>query len=64
MYFNFSYLKFGMNGLFFARLDYQDRNARKASKAVEFVWKTSANLGISHLPCEFCDFVFKTQDYI
>lgn len=53
IYFNFSYLQFGMDGLFFARLDYQDRSERKASKTMEFLWEASANLGISYLHVNF-----------
>lgn len=37
----------GFDGLFFGRLDYQDKAARESSKTMEMVWKGSANLGNS-----------------
>lgn len=39
------FAKMGYDGLFFARLDFQDRMKRKADKSMEMVWKSSANLG-------------------
>ncbi|XP_035227790.1 lysosomal alpha-mannosidase-like isoform X2 [Stegodyphus dumicola] len=33
------------DGLFFGRLDYQDKNHRESTKTMEHVWKASANLG-------------------
>ena len=39
--------KMGFDGLFFARLDYQDEDKRNQTKTMELVWKGSANLGIS-----------------
>jgi alpha-mannosidase len=35
----------GFDSLFFARIDYEDRRNRKASKAMEFVWQASPSLG-------------------
>jgi lysosomal alpha-mannosidase len=37
----------GFDGLFFARLDYQDEDQRNKTKTMELVWKGSANLGES-----------------
>jgi hypothetical protein len=36
----------GFDGLFFARLDYQDKEVRMATKTAEIVWQASSNLGI------------------
>ncbi|XP_066143719.1 lysosomal alpha-mannosidase-like [Euwallacea fornicatus] len=35
--------KMGFDGLFFGRLDHNDRKVRKASKDMDFIWKASAN---------------------
>jgi hypothetical protein len=35
----------GFDGLFFARADYQDLDARHKANTMEMVWKASANLG-------------------
>lgn len=39
------FAKMGYDGLFFARLDYQDKAKRLNDKTMEMVWKASANLG-------------------
>ncbi|CAG2100054.1 unnamed protein product, partial [Medioppia subpectinata] len=38
---------FGFDGLFFARLDYQDRKLRAAEKRMEFIWHGSDDIGKS-----------------
>jgi len=35
----------GFDGLFFARLDYQDYEVRKQAKQLELVWRGSQSLG-------------------
>jgi lysosomal alpha-mannosidase len=35
----------GFDGLFFARLDYQDKSAREKSKTLELLWEASQNQG-------------------
>jgi len=35
----------GFDGLFFARLDYQDYSVRKQAKEMELVWRGSQSLG-------------------
>jgi lysosomal alpha-mannosidase len=35
----------GFDGLFFARLDYQDKLNRLATKTTEMIWQASENLG-------------------
>jgi hypothetical protein len=35
----------GFDGLFFGRIDFQDRIPRTVEKNLEMVWKASANLG-------------------
>jgi alpha-mannosidase len=37
----------GFDSLFFARIDYEDRHSRKASKAMEFIWQASPSMGAS-----------------
>ncbi|XP_049836992.1 lysosomal alpha-mannosidase-like isoform X2 [Schistocerca gregaria] len=37
----------GFNGVFFARIDYQDKYNRLQDKTAELVWQTSASLGTS-----------------
>lgn len=37
--------QYGFDGLFFARLDYQDKNNRINTKTMEVVWETSPSLG-------------------
>lgn len=39
------FAQFGYDGLFFGRLDYQDKNKRMAEKKMEMVWKASESLG-------------------
>lgn len=41
------FAQMGYDGLFFGRLDYQDKLSRMESRKPEFVWHGSANLGIS-----------------
>jgi len=36
----------GFDGLFFARLDYQDYSRRKKAKEMELMWRGSQSLGI------------------
>ncbi len=42
--------QFGMDGLFFGRLDYQDKQRRLLKKEMEMLWLGSDNLGdhVSH----------------
>ncbi len=35
----------GFDGVFFGRIDYQDRVPRVLEKNLEMIWKGSANLG-------------------
>ena len=35
----------GMDGFFFARIDYDDRNTRLKDKTMEMVWQSSGSLG-------------------
>jgi lysosomal alpha-mannosidase len=37
----------GYDGLFFARLDYQDKRQRLLDKTAEMIWQGSPNLGKS-----------------
>jgi lysosomal alpha-mannosidase len=37
----------GFDGLFFGRLDHDDKKTRNQTKTMEMVWKASANLGES-----------------
>lgn len=39
------FAQMGFDGLFFARLDHQDKSKRFENKATEFVWKGSPSLG-------------------
>lgn len=39
------FAQMGFDGLFFGRLDYQDKDVRLISKTPEMVWRASANLG-------------------
>lgn len=41
------FAQFGFDGVFFARLDNQDRETRKRNKTMDFLWQGSANLGIN-----------------
>jgi lysosomal alpha-mannosidase len=41
--------RMGYDGLFFARLDYQDKNERLRQKTTEIVWEGSPNLGKSFI---------------
>ena len=41
----FSILQFGFDGLFFGRLDYQDKDKRLKNKTMESIWMGSSNLG-------------------
>jgi len=38
------YIKMGFDGLFFARLDYGDKNTRLDKKTMEMVWRGSSSL--------------------
>lgn len=40
-------LQVGFDSLFFARIDYQDREKRMADKSLEVVWQGSKSLGAS-----------------
>lgn len=46
--------QFGFDGLFFARLDYQDYDLRKKTKALELMWRGSASLGNLLIGCQKC----------
>ena len=35
----------GMDGFFFARIDYDDKNQRLSDKTMEMVWQSSQSLG-------------------
>lgn len=37
----------GFDGLFFARLDYQDKDVRLKAKTMEMIWEGSQSLGMS-----------------
>jgi hypothetical protein len=50
-YYTFLILKMGFDGLFFARVDYQDYEQRNKTKTMEMVWKGSDNLGKSCWQC-------------
>ncbi|XP_050429142.1 lysosomal alpha-mannosidase-like isoform X2 [Adelges cooleyi] len=39
--------QFGYDGLFFARLDYEDKMQRLSKKSAEMIWQSSPNLGSS-----------------
>jgi len=39
----------GFDGLFFARLDYQDYLTRKQTKELELVWRGSQSLGMCEM---------------
>lgn len=39
------FAQLGYDGVFFARLDHDDKSKRQAEKSLEFAWKGSANLG-------------------
>ena len=41
--------QFGFDGLFFARLDYQDYEERARAKTLESVWFGSDSLGLLYL---------------
>ncbi|XP_058121282.1 lysosomal alpha-mannosidase-like [Anopheles ziemanni] len=43
------FTQMGYDGLFFARLDYQDKNHRMQTRTPEMVWHTSGSLGNSDL---------------
>ncbi len=43
--YTFFHSKMGFDGLFFARLDYQDEDQRNKTKTMELIWKGSADLG-------------------
>ena len=40
------YFQMGFDGLFFGRLDYEDKSQREKSKTMEMMWNGSPNLGI------------------
>lgn len=39
------FAQMGYDGLFFGRLDYQDKTERLLTKTAEMIWRASANLG-------------------
>lgn len=39
------FAQLGFDGMFFGRLDYQDKNTRIAERSMEFIWKGSPSLG-------------------
>lgn len=39
------FAQLGFDGMFFGRLDYQDKSKRLKDKTMEFIWKGSSNLG-------------------
>ena len=39
--------RMGMEALFFARIDYQDRDIRQKNQAMEMIWRGSKSLGAS-----------------
>ena len=39
--------QFGFDGLFFGRLDYQDKEKRLKDKTMESMWMASQNLGMN-----------------
>ncbi|XP_071568794.1 lysosomal alpha-mannosidase-like isoform X1 [Temnothorax nylanderi] len=39
------FAQMGFDGMLFGRLDYQDKNKRLQDKEMEFIWKSSPNLG-------------------
>ncbi|XP_043527609.1 lysosomal alpha-mannosidase isoform X2 [Frieseomelitta varia] len=39
------FAQLGFDGMFLARLDYQDKNKRLRDKSMEFIWRASPNLG-------------------
>ena len=45
----------GFDGLFFGRLDHQDKDKRQVDKTMEFLWQASANLG-DLIAFQFYDF--------
>ena len=47
-YFYFSTKQMGFDGLFFGRLDYQDKEKRENERNMEGVWRGSANLQPPH----------------
>lgn len=47
------FAQMGYDGIFFGRLDYQDKVNRMANKTMEMIWKSSSNLGM--------DFMFKRK---
>jgi hypothetical protein len=40
-----TYAKMGLNGLFFARIDYQDKEKRLADKELEMIWRPAQGTG-------------------
>lgn len=44
------YSQFGFDGVFFARLDHDDKNKREREASLDFAWQGSANIGIN---CKF-----------
>lgn len=42
----FAPFQFGFDGLFFGRLDYQDKDKRLKDKTMEMMWLASESLGI------------------
>lgn len=48
------HFQMGFDGLFFGRIDYQDRIPRTAEKNLELLWEASANLGRSVVTVNIC----------
>jgi hypothetical protein len=44
-----TFSRMGYDGLFFARLDYQDKAERLRSNTTELIWQGSPNLGKSFI---------------
>ena len=42
---SFIHIQLGMDGFFFARIDYDDKNRRLSDKTMEMVWQSSPSLG-------------------
>jgi len=42
------FAQMGFDGMFFGRLDYQDKDERLMTKNAEMIWHGSANLGKWH----------------
>ena len=56
-------MQMGFDGLFFARLDYQDYFTRKQAEELELIWRGSQSLGIYEnllvvIDCKSCAYLF------